>query len=77
MPKYYFERLEYLDHLIRRKATGTPTELARKFGISERTVYDYIEVLRSLGAPITYDRVRNTYRYQNPGKFCFQFMKES
>jgi predicted DNA-binding transcriptional regulator YafY len=38
--------LQRLDELTRRRQTGTPKELAKKFGISSRTLYRRIEFLR-------------------------------
>lgn len=47
MPKHYFNRLEQLDYLIiiRVKATGSPQKLSKRLAVSERTVYDYIDIL--------------------------------
>ena len=75
MPKHYFDRLERLDHLIRIKATGSPQVLARKLYVSVRTVFGYIEILRSLGAPIDYNKHKETYYYTEPGFFYFKFRK--
>ncbi|GAA4335476.1 hypothetical protein GCM10023149_43510 [Mucilaginibacter gynuensis] len=77
MPKYYFDRLEYLSFLIQRKSTGTPEKLAVKLSISERTVYDYVEILRSLGAEIKYNKVKGTYYYVQAGHFDFKFKREN
>ena len=75
MPSYNFARLEQLDNLIRLKATGDPKTLARKLNISLRAVYDYINVLKSLGAPINYNRHKGTYYYDEQGHFHFKFIK--
>lgn len=77
MPKHYFNRFESLDHLIRTKATGTPKKLSQKMGVSERTVYEYIDVLKSLGAPISYCRIRESYFYENEGYFHFRFIHQN
>ncbi len=75
MSNYYFSRLEHLDNLIRLKATGDPKTLARKLDISLRAVYDYINTLKSLGAPISYNRNKGTYYYDEKGRFHFKFIK--
>jgi hypothetical protein len=77
MPKYYFDRLEYLDSLIQRKGTGCPATLAKKLCVSKRTVFEYIDILKFLGASIKYDQFKETYIYENPGKFSFRFMEEN
>ena len=67
-------QLERLDALIRRKATGTPRELARKFSVSERTVYNLLETLRQMGAEIEYCHSRCSYYYTIQMKFRYGFI---
>jgi predicted DNA-binding transcriptional regulator YafY len=57
------ELVRRLDALIRRKATGTPTQLAARLGTSEATVYRYINELKALNAPIAYCKERESYVY--------------
>ena len=73
MPKYYFDRLDHLNSLIRKKATGAPEQLAKKLNVSERTAFEYLEILRSLGADIKYSRDRRSYYYSADGTFDFHF----
>jgi len=56
--------LQRLDELIRRKATGTSADLARRLGISTATLYRQLAELRELGAPIAYNRFRQVYYYE-------------
>lgn len=76
MPNYNFSRLEYLDSLIRLSATGNPRTLAKKLNISLRATYDYINMLKELGAPINYNRHKETYYYGEHGRFNFKFIKK-
>ena len=76
MVKHHFKRLEHLDTLIGKKATGSPGSLARKMNVSIRTVYVYIDILKSLDAPIAYDKHRESYYYEEKGYFRFHFIKE-
>jgi predicted DNA-binding transcriptional regulator YafY len=66
---------ERLDDLIRKKATGTPLELAQKMALSERTIYHLIEELREYGASIVYNKFRGSYEYTKD--FVFPFKKHS
>lgn len=75
MPKYYFYRLDHLNDLIRKKSTGPPESLAKKLNVSERTIFEYVEILRSLGADIRYSREKRSYYYSMDGTFDFQFRK--
>ncbi|WP_315821834.1 helix-turn-helix domain-containing protein [Paraflavitalea speifideaquila] len=65
--------MKRLDALIAAKRTGTPKQLAEKLGLSERTVRNYITTLKELGAPIHYDRKRQSYYYIEDGHFRFTF----
>lgn len=62
----HLHRLRRLDALIRRKATGRPEDLARRLDVSRATLFRYIEDLRAFGAPVAYDKERQTYRYEEP-----------
>jgi predicted DNA-binding transcriptional regulator YafY len=73
MPKYYFDRLDFLHSLIHKRATGEPAQLAKKLNVSKRTAFEYIEILRSLGADIKYSRHRQSYFYTLDGDFDFHF----
>ena len=50
--KSLLHRLIRLDHLISHKSTGTPADCAQKVGISERSLYDYLKLLKEMGAPV-------------------------
>ena len=71
----YLERLQRIDQLIRLKATGPPQELADKLGVSKRTVYEYIQALKDMGAPICYCKVSKSYLYEENGRFEINFKK--
>jgi predicted DNA-binding transcriptional regulator YafY len=66
-------RLKRLDTLIHQKGTGTPAHLASKIGISERALYDYLKLMKELGAPIRYSRGRGSYYYIVDGSFHINF----
>ncbi|NCP53185.1 MAG: HTH domain-containing protein [Flavobacteriales bacterium] len=57
------ERLQQLHQRISQENTGTPKELASFMNISERSLYKLIEQLKDLTAPISYNRIINTYYY--------------
>ena len=61
------KRLRRLDDLIRRKATGSPDQLAYKLDVSRRTVFRLIDFLRNFGAPIAYCGVKQRYYYREEG----------
>lgn len=69
----YFERFDRLHRMIRRKATGSPAELAAKLDLSERAVFEYIRAMREMGAPISFCQNRRTYYYEREVQFSMGF----
>lgn len=59
----YLDRIKRMDELIRRRATGTTNQFAERLEISRSTLMEYLDILRNLGAPIAYDKFRNSYYY--------------
>jgi len=72
--KSLLHRLIRLDYLIHLKATGKPADCANKIGISERSLYDYLKILKEMGAPIKFSRNRGTYYYNEDGRFRISFI---
>ena len=72
--KHYLNLLLRLDQFIRQKGTGSPPEFARKMGISERSLYEYLKVLKDLGAPIKWSREDRSYYYTMEGQFRISFL---
>lgn len=70
------ERIERLHQLIRLNATGTPKECAQKLGISERQLYNIIELMKELGAPIIYSMQAGAYQYIYEVDWSFGFTKK-
>ncbi|MCF0054159.1 HTH domain-containing protein [Dyadobacter sp. CY356] len=69
----YFERFDRLHGMIRRKATGSPAELAVKLDLSERAVFEYIRAMREMGAPISFCPHRRSYYYEREVRFEMGF----
>jgi len=62
-------RLQRIHQLISQEATGTPDELARRFGLQKRQVYNILDELREKGAIIEFDHTRRTYYYVEDFEF--------
>lgn len=67
----FIDRLKKLDLLLRNEVTGTSAELANKLGVSRRTIFDYIDILKSKGAEIKFSRSKKTFYYQS--KYTLNF----
>lgn len=70
------ELIKRIDHLIRIKGTGAPSELAARINISERSIYLYLNLMRDMGAPIKFDHYRQTYYYEQEGKLVMTFLTD-
>ena len=69
--------LDRMDSLIRRQATGTPNDFAKRLGISLRRLYELIAFLRDeMQAPIKYSAYLISYIYDYPPKFYLGFERD-
>jgi predicted DNA-binding transcriptional regulator YafY len=61
----YYERINYIIELIEKKRTGTPSELAGKFNISERMIYKIINSIKySEHRNIVYSKQARSYLFE-------------
>jgi Fe2+ or Zn2+ uptake regulation protein len=67
------KRLQYIDALIRENKTGNAEELAEVVGVSVRTVYKYLDIMKKFGAPIAFNALSKTYYYEMEGSFVCAF----
>ncbi len=66
----YVYRLQRMDNLIARRATGTPEAFAHRLGLCRSELMNCLNELRQLGADIHYCRTRQSYYYLD-GKRLF------
>jgi len=71
--KRYLLRIQQLDRLIRLRRTGTPAELSERMGLSESSLYCYLNYMRESGAPIMYSKKHKTYYYLYQVQFTYGF----
>jgi len=70
-------KLDRLDNLIRRKATGCPEDLAKQLELSRSTLFEIISFLRiEMNAPIIYNKYSLSYEYEYPPKFYLGFERD-
>ena len=74
MPRKFIERFKRIDEIIQNKSSGTPAQLAARLDISESTLYEFIAVMKELGAPILYDKSAQRYYYKEDGHFNISFI---
>jgi transcriptional antiterminator len=72
------QKLKYFIHLIEKQRTGAPAEVASKLGVSERTIYSYVNTLKfELNAPIEFNKFRKSYQFDRPGKFTWEWQPKN
>ncbi|SJZ58671.1 hypothetical protein [Sediminibacterium ginsengisoli] len=76
MGRKFVDKIKRIDYLIARKATGSPTSLARRMELSQTTLFEYLALLKDMGAPIAYDKVRQSYCYEEYGRFVIAFVRQ-
>jgi biotin operon repressor len=74
--KYYFLKLQFIDSLISKKATGNQKALANKLQISRSGLNKLLNEMREIGFPIEYSHKRQTYYYKNNGRMVKTLFKE-
>lgn len=65
-----------MDQMIRMQTTGSPEDFASRLGVSERTMYNYLELLKSLGAPVQFSRCSGSYIYAERGRIRLEYDKQ-
>ena len=63
-PKKYFDLMERMDQMIRFENTGDASEFSERLGISRRQLYYYVDELKDLGLPLSYNRNSKTFFYE-------------
>ncbi len=64
----HFKRVQYIDYVIRHKATGDLEAFAQRNNISKTTLSEILAEMKAMGFPIKYDRTRRTYFYEEDGE---------
>ena len=61
----YIDRINLINKLISQSKTGNQSELAKRLNISISRLARIIEYMKDQGAPIKFNRARNTYYYES------------
>lgn len=68
------DQMMKINQLIVKKNTGKPAEMAVKLDCSLTTLFTYIAMMRKMGAPIQYNKFKQTYYYEEEGSFVIGFV---
>ena len=69
-----FTRLKRIHKMITNESTGNPETFASVLSISRRQLYNIIEEMKIMGAPIAYDKLRKTYYYEYGYEIKLEFI---
>ena len=58
-----------MDQLIRLKGTGNTNAFAVRLGLSRSMLYNYLDLLKTLGGPIQYSQTDSSYYYERAVRF--------
>jgi hypothetical protein len=61
----FLDNLEYLKNSIEKENTGSTIEIASKLGISRRTLFNYLDILKYQDYNIKFCRYRKTYYFDH------------
>ena len=67
--------LRRMDQMIRFQSTGSPEAFATHLSVSERSMYNYLAMLKRLGAPIRFSRSHDSYIYVEDGRIRLEYEK--
>lgn len=69
--------IERVDQLIKMKATGSARDLAKRLNLSKSTVYELLDVMRAMGAEITYCTSHQSYYYEKEVVLSLGFIEKA
>jgi molybdenum-dependent DNA-binding transcriptional regulator ModE len=70
----HLEKLRKFIHLVERKQTGKPADVARLLGVSERMIYNYKKFIREeLNAPIVWNNFKQSYLFSESGVLIWKY----
>jgi transcriptional antiterminator len=70
----HLEKLRKFIHLVERKQTGKPADVARLLGVSERMIYNYTKFIREeLKAPIVWNNFKQSYLFSENGALNWKY----
>jgi transcriptional antiterminator len=70
----HLEKLRKFIHLVERKQTGKPADVAKILGVSERMIYNYTKFIREeLNAPIVWNNFKQSYLFSENGALNWKY----
>lgn len=67
------ERLKIIHKLIYSEKTGTPSAFAKRLNLSRSQLYNELEVIKELDAPVKYCKKRESFYYETPFELILNY----
>jgi hypothetical protein len=67
------ERIKRMHKLISSEKTGTPVVFARKLSLSRSQLYNELEIIKELDAPLKYCKKRESFYYETSFELILNF----
>ena len=67
------ERLKRIHRLISSGKTGAPSVFAKKLSLSRSQLYNELEIIKELDAPVKYCKKRESFYYETPFELILIF----
>lgn len=67
------ERIKSIHTLISSEKTGNPSVFARKLRLSRSQLYNELEVIKELNAPVKYCKKRESFYYETPFELILNY----
>lgn len=68
------EKLKKFIHLVERKQTEKPSDVANFLGVSQRMIYNYTKFIREeLNAPIEWNNFKQSYLFSENGALIWEY----
>jgi hypothetical protein len=64
----HIKRLQFIDYIIRRRATGSLEKFAEKNRLSKRGLAAVLQEMKEMGFPIKYNKRLGSYYYEQEGE---------
>ncbi|KQO34277.1 hypothetical protein ASF10_00720 [Flavobacterium sp. Leaf82] len=67
------ERIKKIHRLISSEKTGTPVVFAKKLCLSRSQMYNELELIKELDAPVKYCKKRESFYYETPFELILNY----
>lgn len=69
------KKIKHFIYLVEKKRTGTPVQASEQLNVSERMLFNYINILKNeYNVPLDYNKHAQTYCFSSEGLLVWQWV---